>query len=137
MPSTPPSAETVRLLRRATVWSVATAIGLALAKALAWALTGSVAILASLVDSAMDASASLITAFAVRYSLQPADGPGRILFADYCSGSSTHELKEWIRTKRKSSFFRKQTKLTAVRQELRTEQFRCGVLYNGRFQEGG
>src|SRR5262245_10544777 len=77
MPSTPPSAETVRLLRRVTAWSVATALGLAVAKAVAWGLTGSVAILASLVGSAMVASASLISLFAVRWSLAPADDEHR------------------------------------------------------------
>ena len=77
MASTPPSEETVRLLRRATSVSVAVAASLALAKAGAWLLTGSVAILASLVDSAMDASASLLTSFAVRYSLLPPDDEHR------------------------------------------------------------
>ena len=73
MASTPPPEETVRMLRRATYLSVMVATGLALVKAGAWVLTGSVAILASLVDSAMDASASLLTALAVRYALEPPD----------------------------------------------------------------
>lgn len=77
MGSTPPTEETARLLRRVTNLSVAVASGLALAKAAAWFLTGSVAILASLVDSAMDASASLLTSFAVRYSLLPPDDAHR------------------------------------------------------------
>jgi ferrous-iron efflux pump FieF len=77
MASTPPPEETVRLLHRATNLSVAVAVGLALAKTLAWLLTGSVAILASLVDSAMDASASLLTSAAVRYSLIPPDDEHR------------------------------------------------------------
>jgi ferrous-iron efflux pump FieF len=77
MASAPPPEETVRLLQRATSLSVAVAIGLALAKAAAWFLTGSVAILASLVDSAMDASASLLTSAAVRYSLRPPDDEHR------------------------------------------------------------
>jgi ferrous-iron efflux pump FieF len=77
MASTPPPEETVRMLRHATTLSLLVATGLALAKAVAWLLTGSVAILASLVDSAMDASASLLTSVAVRYSLVPPDNEHR------------------------------------------------------------
>jgi len=62
-----------RLLRLATNASVATATILIAAKLVAWAMTGSVSVLASLVDSMMDVAASLINLFAVRYSLMPAD----------------------------------------------------------------
>jgi ferrous-iron efflux pump FieF len=62
-----------RLLRLATNASVATAAILIAAKLVAWAMTGSVSVLASLVDSMMDVAASLINLFAVRYSLMPAD----------------------------------------------------------------
>lgn len=62
-----------RLLRLATYASVATAVVLILGKLGAWLLTGSVSVLASLVDSLMDAGASLINLFAVRYALTPAD----------------------------------------------------------------
>lgn len=62
-----------RLLRQATYASVATALALIGAKATAWLLTGSVSVLASLVDSLMDVAASLINLFAVAYSLKPAD----------------------------------------------------------------
>jgi ferrous-iron efflux pump FieF len=65
--------EHARLLRRATGLSVVVALGLACAKLAAWTLSGSISILASLVDSALDASASLITAMAVRYALKPPD----------------------------------------------------------------
>jgi ferrous-iron efflux pump FieF len=65
--------EQARLMRRATAASVATATVLAAAKAVAFVLTDSMAVLASLVDSVMDTGASLITAFAVRYSLKPPD----------------------------------------------------------------
>lgn len=71
------SAETGRLLRLATFASVATALVLILAKLVAWLMTGSVSVLASLVDSAMDAVASLITLFAVRWSLMPPDAEHR------------------------------------------------------------
>jgi ferrous-iron efflux pump FieF len=62
-----------RLLRLATNASVATAAILITAKLVAWLMTGSVSVLASLVDSMMDVAASLINLFAVRYSLMPAD----------------------------------------------------------------
>lgn len=64
---------TVRLLRLATWWSVGTAVMLIVAKGIAWLHTGSVSLLASLIDSLMDAAASAINLVAVRWSLQPAD----------------------------------------------------------------
>ncbi|HXH02721.1 MAG TPA: cation diffusion facilitator family transporter [Candidatus Competibacteraceae bacterium] len=66
-----------RLLHLATAASVATAVLLMLAKLVAWLLTDSIAVLASLVDSLMDAAASLINLLAVRYSLTPADAEHR------------------------------------------------------------
>jgi ferrous-iron efflux pump FieF len=68
-----PSDRAASRLQHATYASVALAVGLALAKVFAWSATGSVSILASLVDSALDAGASLITLLAVRLSLKPAD----------------------------------------------------------------
>jgi ferrous-iron efflux pump FieF len=65
--------EYASLLRLASNASVATAGVLIVAKMVAWYLTGSVSLLASLVDSVMDSIASLINLFAIRYSLQPAD----------------------------------------------------------------
>ncbi len=62
-----------RLLKLATYASVATALVLIVTKLAAWFMTGSVSILASLVDSVMDSLASLINLAAVRYSLQPPD----------------------------------------------------------------
>ncbi|WP_455212464.1 cation diffusion facilitator family transporter [Kaarinaea lacus] len=64
---------TTRLLKLATMASVVTATVLIVAKVVAWLMTGSVSVLASLVDSLMDAVASLINFFAVRFSLQPPD----------------------------------------------------------------
>lgn len=46
---------------------------LIVAKLAAYAVTGSVSMLASLVDSVMDSFASLINLFAIRYALQPPD----------------------------------------------------------------
>ena len=61
------------LLKLASVASVITASFLIVAKLAAWYVTGSVSLLASLVDSVMDSFASLINLFAIRYSLQPPD----------------------------------------------------------------
>lgn len=77
MPSVATSAEAARLLRIATSASVVTAALLILAKLAAWLATGSVSVLASLVDSVMDAGASLVNLLAVRWSLQPADSDHR------------------------------------------------------------
>ncbi len=62
-----------RLLRRATYASVFTATLLIVGKLAAALLTGSVSVLASLVDSMMDVAASIINLLAVHYSLQPPD----------------------------------------------------------------
>jgi len=62
-----------RLLRAATRASVATSVVLVGVKLFAWLASGSVAVLASLLDSLMDTAASLINLFAVDYSLKPAD----------------------------------------------------------------
>lgn len=66
-------AETERLLKLATRASVATATILIFAKIAAYWQTDSVSILASLVDSLMDAGASIINLLAVSYALAPAD----------------------------------------------------------------
>ncbi|MGB5178650.1 MAG: cation diffusion facilitator family transporter [Gammaproteobacteria bacterium] len=77
MPETPGNHDRARLLTLATTASVATAGVLIAVKLVAWLLTGSVSVLASLIDSLMDAAASLINFFAVRYSLTPADDEHR------------------------------------------------------------
>ncbi|MGX8940970.1 CDF family cation-efflux transporter FieF [Symbiopectobacterium sp. Eva_TO] len=58
---------------RAAVVATAVALLLFIIKAFAWWYTGSVSLLASLVDSLVDISASLVNLLAVRYALQPAD----------------------------------------------------------------
>ncbi|MCC7410130.1 MAG: cation diffusion facilitator family transporter [Gammaproteobacteria bacterium] len=70
---TEPSVNNGVLMRRATYASVATAATLVIAKLVAWAMTGSVALLSSLVDSLLDALASIINLVAVRHALTPAD----------------------------------------------------------------
>jgi ferrous-iron efflux pump FieF len=66
-------ARAARLLRLATYASVTTATILIAVKLAAALLTGSVSVLASLVDSMMDVAASIINLLAVHYSLQPPD----------------------------------------------------------------
>lgn len=60
-------------MRRATYASVGVALVLVSAKLAAWIATGSVALLASLIDSLLDALASLVNLLAVRHALTPAD----------------------------------------------------------------
>ncbi len=66
-----------RLMRLATYAAVALACGLALVKAVAWQATGSVAVLSSLVDSLIDAAASLVNLVAIRRAQVPADDDHR------------------------------------------------------------
>ncbi|MED5526751.1 cation diffusion facilitator family transporter [Gallaecimonas pentaromativorans] len=61
------------LVKKATMASTFVATLLIISKLLAWIMTGSASMLASLTDSLMDVSASLINLFAVRYAVQPAD----------------------------------------------------------------
>lgn len=72
-----PEEKNASLLRFATSASVATALLLIGIKFAAWFLTGSLSVLASLIDSVMDAMASIINLFAVRYSLKSADDDHR------------------------------------------------------------
>lgn len=66
-------AEAERLKRLATNAAVATAGILVVIKLWAWVATGSVAMLASLVDSLLDLFASALNLLAVRHALTPAD----------------------------------------------------------------
>lgn len=65
------------LMRLATYAAVAVAVLLIFMKAAAYYATGSVAMLATLMDSVLDMSASLINLFAVRAALTPADAEHR------------------------------------------------------------
>lgn len=65
--------ETARLLRMATYASISVATILIVAKLIAWGLSDSVSLLATLIDSVLDALASLINLIAVRHALTPAD----------------------------------------------------------------
>ncbi len=66
-----------RLMRRATYAAVAVASTLIVVKVVAFAVTGSVALMSSLIDSALDTAASIINLIAVRHALQPADAEHR------------------------------------------------------------
>src|SRR5205823_14719029 len=69
--SEPPAAHRLRL--RATHASLAVAAVLIAARFVVWISTDSVALLSSLVDSFVDAAASLVNFFAVRQAIGPAD----------------------------------------------------------------
>ncbi|HUO22418.1 MAG TPA: cation diffusion facilitator family transporter [Caulobacteraceae bacterium] len=65
------------LTARITRLSVACASALIVLKTVAWALSGSIAMLASLADSGLDLIAALVTFFAVRYAAVPPDSDHR------------------------------------------------------------
>jgi ferrous-iron efflux pump FieF len=65
------------LMRRATYASVAVAGILIVTKTGAWAITDSVSVLSSLLDSLLDAAASIVNLIAVRHALAPADAEHR------------------------------------------------------------
>lgn len=62
-----------RLMRQATLFSVAVAVIMVGLKLAAWILTGSVALLSTLIDSTLDGLASLVNFLAIRHALEPAD----------------------------------------------------------------
>ena len=65
------------LMRWSTRASVSVALLLVIGKAAAWGYSGSVAMLGSMTDSALDMVASLVTLYAVSHALQPADDDHR------------------------------------------------------------
>ncbi|ATA25755.1 divalent metal cation transporter FieF [Brenneria goodwinii] len=67
------NAQYTRLVTMAAVSATIVALLLFIMKLFAWWYTGSVSLLASLVDSLVDIAASLVNLLVVRYSLQPAD----------------------------------------------------------------
>lgn len=71
------SAEHSRLLRLATRASLTLAVGLIIAKSVAWWISGSVSLLAGLTDSMLDGAASFLNLLAVHYALRPADDDHR------------------------------------------------------------
>lgn len=60
-------------MRMATYASTSVAVVLILIKTMAWMMTDSLSLLATLIDSCLDALASLINLLAVRHALMPAD----------------------------------------------------------------
>ena len=66
-----------KLMKRAGAASVFVAATLIIIKVIAWNRTSSVSIFASLIDSGMDALASIINLFAIRYALEPPDDQHR------------------------------------------------------------
>jgi len=69
----PQQTNNAKLMRWATYASVTTALVLIVAKVIAWFMTDSVSVLATLLDSSLDVLASVINLIAVRHALQPAD----------------------------------------------------------------
>jgi ferrous-iron efflux pump FieF len=69
--------EPQRLMRLATIASMAVAVILIAAKLAAWWITDSVSMLSSLVDTSLDFVGSVVTFFAVRQALIPADADHR------------------------------------------------------------
>lgn len=76
-PGTTPPAESAAATRRVTLYSVIVASVLIGLKLFAWRVSGSVAMLSSLADSALDLVASLATFWAVRYAATPPDAEHR------------------------------------------------------------
>ena len=69
--------KSVRLMKLSTMISVGVAAFLLIIKGIAWIVTDSVSIQASLVDSIVDTLASLVNFIALRHSLVPADDEHR------------------------------------------------------------
>lgn len=76
-PAAAPLEEAHHWTRRITALSVGVAVVLIGIKAFAWGASGSVSVLASLADSALDLVASLTTFFAVRWAAAPPDAEHR------------------------------------------------------------
>ncbi len=68
-----PADDRGRLMRRATYASTAVALVLIVAKTAAWLITDSVSVMSSMLDSLLDAAASVVNLLAVRHALVPAD----------------------------------------------------------------
>lgn len=66
-----------KLVRSASTAAISVAVILILVKGLAWLMTGSAALLASLVDSLVDAVASIVNFLALRWATKPADDDHR------------------------------------------------------------
>lgn len=73
MNATPLELSKPQLMRSATYASVGVAVVLIGVKFYAWLATDSVSLLSTLVDSVLDAGASMVNLIAIHYALQPAD----------------------------------------------------------------
>lgn len=69
--------ESAKITRDMALLSIAVALLLVALKSGAWFVSGSIAMLSSLADSALDLAASLVTFFAVRYAATPPDSKHR------------------------------------------------------------
>jgi ferrous-iron efflux pump FieF len=66
-----------RLMTAATIWAIIASVFMVSIKFVAWLMTGSVALLGSLIDSIMDGLASTMNFVAVRHALTPPDNDHR------------------------------------------------------------
>ena len=73
LPNTTHSDADSALMRRVALAAVGTATFLVVLKTVAFVLTGSIAMMASLADSALDVIASFVNLLAIRHALTPAD----------------------------------------------------------------
>ena len=96
------------LLKLTSGFSIIITVALIIIKAIAWLITGSLAILSSLVDSGLDLMTALVNFFAIKYSLKPDDddhkfGHGAIediaclLQSGFISGSAVFILFQSVR----------------------------------------
>ncbi len=68
-----PKDQSARLMKGATYASVSVAVVLIAAKFAAWVMTGSVSMLSTLIDSLLDAAASLLNLIDVHHAMSPAN----------------------------------------------------------------
>lgn len=66
-----------RLMRMASIYAIAAAVGLVTLKLVVWQKTGSLSMLSTLIDSLLDVGMSMVNFFAVRAALIPADSEHR------------------------------------------------------------
>lgn len=54
--------------------------------------------------------------------------PARTFAVDYCFRSTREQFRERVFVKKRSSWFRKKTRIRVVRTELKTDELKCGTL---------
>ena len=101
--------ESSKITRLITLIASGVAALLIVIKAVAFAMSGSVAVLASLVDSTLDLAASLIAAFAVRYAAKAPDDEHRFghgkaeAFSSLIQRASSLAARPWSGARRSTA----------------------------------